>query len=153
MLHGYIVDPETGKNVAVIRHGEVFRDDKKGARIGIVLNANLYDLSGNLVGRLDGQQVIDVRTWSMPIAFRNLLEGKATARGETADVDDPRPRRGRGPRRTRVQPNKASSTDERLPDLRAIVAATTLQSRAEKVLASWRAGKPPYASSLPKIGN
>jgi hypothetical protein len=67
MLHGYIVDPETGKNVAVIRHGEVFRDDKVGARIAIVLNANLYDLSGNLVGRLDGQHVIDVRTWSMPI--------------------------------------------------------------------------------------
>jgi hypothetical protein len=76
MLHGCIIDPETGKNVAVIRHGEVFRDDKEGARIAIVLNANLYDLSGNLVGRLDGQHVIDVRTWSMPIAFRNLLEGK-----------------------------------------------------------------------------
>jgi hypothetical protein len=76
MLHGYIIDPETGKNVAVIRHGEVFRDDKEGARIAIVLNANLYDLSGNLVGRLDGQHVIDVRTWSMPIAFRNLLEGE-----------------------------------------------------------------------------
>jgi hypothetical protein len=75
MLHGYIVDPETGKNVALIRHGEVFRDDKEGARIAIVVNANLYDLSGNLVGRLDGQHVIDVRTWCMPIAFRNLLEG------------------------------------------------------------------------------
>ncbi|HEY3624005.1 MAG TPA: hypothetical protein VGL12_16735 [Roseiarcus sp.] len=77
MLHGYIVDPETGKNVAVIRHGEVFRDDKERARIAIVINANLYDLSGNLVGRLDGRHVIDVRTWSMPIAFRNLLEGKS----------------------------------------------------------------------------
>ena len=77
MLHGYIIDPETGKNVAVIRRGEVFRDDKEGARIAIVLNANLYDLSGNLVGRLDGQHVIDVRTWSMPIAFRNLLEGES----------------------------------------------------------------------------
>jgi two-component system, chemotaxis family, CheB/CheR fusion protein len=33
--------------------------------------------SGNLVGHLDGQHVVDVRTWSMPIAFRNLLEGKA----------------------------------------------------------------------------
>jgi hypothetical protein len=30
----------------------------------------------------------------------------------------------------RAQPNKASSRDERLLDLRAIVAATTLQSRA-----------------------
>src|ERR1700722_10228826 len=36
-----------------------------------------------------------------------------------------------------VQPNKASSTDERLPDLRATVAATTLQSLArESLLAS-----------------
>jgi hypothetical protein len=76
MLHGYIIDPETGKKVAVIRHGEVFRDDKEGARIAIVINANLYDLRGNLVGRLDGQHVIDVRTRSMPIAFRNLLEGE-----------------------------------------------------------------------------
>jgi hypothetical protein len=42
MLHGYIVDPETGKNVAVIRNGEVFRDDKEGvARIAIVVNADL----------------------------------------------------------------------------------------------------------------
>ena len=76
MLHGYIIDPDTGKIVAVIRNGEVFRDDKEGARIAIVLNANLYDLGGNLVGRLDGQRVIDVRTWSMPIAFRKLLEGE-----------------------------------------------------------------------------
>jgi hypothetical protein len=67
MLQGYIVDPETGKVVAVIRHGEVFRDDKEGAKIATVLNANLYDLSGNLVGRL-GPNAIDVRTWSMPIA-------------------------------------------------------------------------------------
>ena len=79
MLHGYIVDPETGKNVAVIRHGEVFRDDKEGARIAIVLNANLYDLNGNLVGRLDGQHVIDVRTWTMPVGFRNLLEANPRA--------------------------------------------------------------------------
>ena len=76
MLQGYIVDPETGKIVAVIRHGEVFRDDEEGAKIGTVLNANLYDLSGNLVGRLDGPNAIDVRTWSMPIAVRNLLEGE-----------------------------------------------------------------------------
>ena len=78
MLQGYIVDPETGKVVAVIRHGEVFRDDEEGAKIATVLNANLYDLSGNLVGRLDGPHATDVRTWSMPIAVRNLLEGKTT---------------------------------------------------------------------------
>jgi hypothetical protein len=53
MLQGYIVDPDTGKNVAVIRHGEIFRNDHEGARIAIVINANLYDLSGNLVGRLN----------------------------------------------------------------------------------------------------
>jgi hypothetical protein len=76
MLQGYIVDPESGKVVAVIRHGEVFRDDKEGAKIATVLNANLYDLSGNLVGRLDGPHAIDVRTWSMPIAVLNLLEGE-----------------------------------------------------------------------------
>ena len=77
MLQGYIVDPETGKVVAVIRHGEVFRDDEEGTKIATVLNANLYDLSGNLVGRLDGPHAIDVRTWSMPIAVRNLLEETA----------------------------------------------------------------------------
>ena len=76
MLQGYIVDPETGKVVAVIRHGEVFREGKEGAKIATVLNANLYDLSGNLVGRLDGPHAIDVRTWSMPIAVLNRLEGE-----------------------------------------------------------------------------
>jgi hypothetical protein len=75
VLFGYIVDPDTGKIVAVIRHGEVFRNDNEGARIAIVLNANLCDLNGNLVGRLDEQNMIDVKTWSMPIAFRNLLQG------------------------------------------------------------------------------
>jgi hypothetical protein len=76
MLQGYIVDPETGKVVAVIRHGEVFRDDKEG-KIATVLNDNLYDLSGNLVGRLHGQNVIDVRTWTMPAALRKLLAGES----------------------------------------------------------------------------
>ena len=60
MLQGYIVDPETGKVVAVIRHGEVFRDDEEGAKIATVLNADFYDLSGNLVGRLDGPHAINV---------------------------------------------------------------------------------------------
>jgi hypothetical protein len=83
MLHGYIIDPETGKSVAVIRDGDVFCDDEEGAAgIAIVLNGNLYDLSGTLLGRLDGQNAIDVRTWCMPVAFRNLLE--ATARGPIA---------------------------------------------------------------------
>ena len=85
MLQGYIVDPETGKVVAVIRNGEVFRQDEEGAKIATVINGNLYDLSGNLVGRLDGPHAIDVRTWSMPIAVRNLLEGK-TARHPVSAV-------------------------------------------------------------------
>ena len=95
MLFGYIVDPDNGKIVAVIRHGEVFRNDKEGARIAIVLNANLYDLNGNLVGRLDDQHVIDVRTWSMPIAFRNLLQGagglRAAPPGTSGGAPGPEP--------------------------------------------------------------
>ena len=97
MLQGYIVDPETGKVVAVIRHGEVFRDGTGGAKIATVLNANLYDLSGNLVGRLDGPHAIDVRTWSMPIAVKSnrtlrkdiKLEWKRTnIRGSTLEIEN-----------------------------------------------------------------
>ena len=51
----------------------------------------------------------------------------------------------------RVQPNKASSKDERLPDLRAIVAATTLQSRArESLLASLARRQASVWASPPK---
>ena len=91
MLQGYIVDPDTGKVVAVIRNGEVFRDDKEGAKIATVVNANLYDLSGNLVGRLDGPHAIDVRTWSMPIAVRNLLEGETAHHSVSAVKQKGRP--------------------------------------------------------------
>ena len=63
MLQGYIIDPETGKVVAEIRNGEVFLEDKDGAKIATILNANLYDLDGNLVGRLDGPHAIDVSPW------------------------------------------------------------------------------------------
>jgi hypothetical protein len=80
MLHGFIVDPDTGKVVALIRHGEVFRADEEGAKIATVLNANLYDLSGNFIACLDGPHAIDVRTWSMPIALRTVLEGKTAHR-------------------------------------------------------------------------
>jgi len=77
MLQGYIVDPETGQGCRCNSPRRGFRDDEEGAKIAIVLNANLYDLSGNLVGRLDGPHAIDVRTWSMPIAVRSLLEETA----------------------------------------------------------------------------
>jgi hypothetical protein len=33
-MGGFIVDQETGKNVANIRDGVVYRDDREGARIG-----------------------------------------------------------------------------------------------------------------------
>ena len=72
-----IADQDTGKNVAIMRGGEVFRDDRGGARIAIVLNDYLYDLKGGLIGHLKGRHVIDANTRSMPFAFRKLLDGKA----------------------------------------------------------------------------
>jgi hypothetical protein len=90
---GYFIDPETAQIVAVIRHGEVFRNDNEGARIATVINANLYDLSGNFVGRLDDHHMVDVRTWSVPMALKGLLlapllepqiqESPARARGDS----------------------------------------------------------------------
>jgi hypothetical protein len=77
MAQDLIADQDTGKNVAIMRGGEVFRDDRGGARIAIVLNDYLYDLNGVLVGNLKGRHVIDANTRSMPIGFRKLLEGKS----------------------------------------------------------------------------
>ena len=50
MAQDHIADPETGKIVAIIRNGEVFRDDTEGEKIATALGAYLYDLKGNLVG-------------------------------------------------------------------------------------------------------
>src|ERR1700685_265898 len=96
MLHGYIVDPETGKVVAVIRDGEVFRQDEEGAKIATVVNGNLYNLSGNFVGRLDREHVVDVSTWRMPIAFRDLLKGKALPSAFTPHKKSPHERTRQG---------------------------------------------------------
>ena len=53
MAQNFIADPETGRwNVAFVRNGEVFRDDKGGARIATIINAHVYDLGGNSLGRL-----------------------------------------------------------------------------------------------------
>jgi hypothetical protein len=76
MAPDFICDPETGEIVAIIRGGEVFRDDGEGARIATVLGTYIYGLKGNLIGHLQGRGVTDARTRSMPIAFRELLEGK-----------------------------------------------------------------------------
>jgi hypothetical protein len=74
MAQDFIVDPETRKNVAFVRDGGVFCDNKEGAKIAIVLNAYLYSLNGALVGHLDGQHVIE----TSPRSFRKLLEGRYT---------------------------------------------------------------------------
>ena len=73
----FIIDQDTGKIVAVIRDGEVFRADREGAKIATVLGVYLYDLKDNLVGYLHCHHVVDARTQSMAIAFRKLLEGKS----------------------------------------------------------------------------
>jgi hypothetical protein len=40
----FILDPKTRKVVAIIRNGEVFRDDD-GVRIAVFVGSNLYDLT------------------------------------------------------------------------------------------------------------
>ena len=70
-----ILDPETWKCVAVVRNGQVFRDDRDGEQIATVLGSYLYDLNGNLVGYLQDGQVIDPSTQSTPVAFSKLLQG------------------------------------------------------------------------------
>ena len=66
--HDVILDPDTAKVVAVVRNGGVWRD---GTRIAVLVGAHMYDLNGNLLGKLaagDG---------SLPISFRKLVEGKS----------------------------------------------------------------------------
>jgi hypothetical protein len=66
-----ILDPDTAKIVAVVRNGGVWRD---GARIAVLVGAHMYDLNGNLLGKLaagDG---------SLPISFKNLVGGKSAPR-------------------------------------------------------------------------
>jgi hypothetical protein len=75
LAQNVILDRETRKSVALIRNGQVFRDDREGAKIATVIGSYLYDVNGNLVGHLDGDSVVDPSTESMPIAFRKLLKG------------------------------------------------------------------------------
>ena len=69
-----ILDPDTGKILAVVRNGGVWRD---GARIAVLIGAQMYDLNGNLLGKLTAG------AGSLPISFKNLVEGKS-ARAERA---------------------------------------------------------------------
>jgi hypothetical protein len=63
-----ILDPDTAKILAVVRNGEVWRD---GDRIAVLVGAHMYDLNGNLLGKLAAG------AGSLPISFRNLVEGKS----------------------------------------------------------------------------
>jgi hypothetical protein len=68
-----ILDPDTGKSVAAVRNGEVFCD---GIRTAVLVGAHIYDLNGNLLGQLTAG------AGSLPISFKNLLEG---TKGTNAD--------------------------------------------------------------------
>jgi hypothetical protein len=63
-----ILDPDTAKIVAVVRNGGVWRD---GVRIAVLVGAQMYDLNGNLLGKLAAGH------GSLPISFKNLVEGKS----------------------------------------------------------------------------
>ena len=69
-----ILDPDTGKILVVVRNGGVWRD---GARIAVLIGAQMYDLNGNLLGKLAAGAGL------LPISFKNLVEGKS-ARAERA---------------------------------------------------------------------
>jgi hypothetical protein len=62
-----ILDPATAKIVSVVRNGGVWRD---GTRIAVLVGAQMYDLNGNLLGKLGGDG-------SLPISFKNLVEDKS----------------------------------------------------------------------------
>jgi hypothetical protein len=84
-----------------------------------------------------------------PGAAMSLNKGGPKAALSHPLDEPPRRSRGSGPP---VQPNKASSTDERLPDLRAIIAATTLQSLATESLLASRARRSFSVGFAAKIG-
>ena len=80
--HDVILDPDTAKIVAVVRNGGVWRD---GVRIAVLVGAHMYDLNGNLLGKLaagDG---------SLPISFKNLVGAKsAPPRARVSRIAMPR---------------------------------------------------------------
>jgi hypothetical protein len=77
----FILDPKTRKVFAIIRNGEVFRDED-GARIAVFVGSNLYDLNGNFLGRLDG--CTRYLPMALTIALRELLED--TTAGNVASI-------------------------------------------------------------------
>jgi hypothetical protein len=77
MERGFIVDQETGKNVANIRDGVVYRDDREGAKIATVREGWVYDLEGNVVGYLNGTSVTGSPGAPMPDTFAKLLKARS----------------------------------------------------------------------------
>jgi hypothetical protein len=61
-----ILDPDMGKILAVVRNGGVWRD---AARVAVLVRAQMYDLNGNLLGKLAAD------AGSLPSPFKNILEG------------------------------------------------------------------------------
>jgi hypothetical protein len=77
----------TRKVVALIRNGQVFRDDVEGAKVAYLVGSNLYDLSGNFLGRLNASER------ALPIGLRTLLQGEQPkgarrSRAKRAQVDE-----------------------------------------------------------------
>jgi hypothetical protein len=64
-----ILDPDTGKVLAVVRNGGVWRDE---AMIAVLVGKQIYDLNGNLLGKLarGGGSLL-------PVSFKKLVEGKS----------------------------------------------------------------------------
>jgi hypothetical protein len=74
MHRDFIYDQETGKCIASIEDGVVYRDDAEGEKIATVRAGNVYDLQGELVGYLEGDHVTGFRAPSMPTSFKKLVE-------------------------------------------------------------------------------
>jgi hypothetical protein len=66
-----ILDPDTAEILAVVRNGGVWRD---GAKIAVLVGAHMYDLNGNLLGKLAAG------AGSLPMSFKNLIRGKSAPR-------------------------------------------------------------------------
>jgi hypothetical protein len=66
--------------VAVVRNGGVWRD---GTKIAVLVGAHIYDLSGNLLGKLAGDGLL-------PISFKNPIEGIGPRRARVSRIAMPR---------------------------------------------------------------
>jgi hypothetical protein len=72
-MKDFIVDQETGANIAFIVDGEIFQEIRYYPKIATIRDGTVYDLEGNLVGHLKNGHVTGLITAEMPVSFRNLL--------------------------------------------------------------------------------